>query len=178
MFKKDVIHVSARFFSERCNLDCGPHGSCESGHCICQPGWEGSRCNEKQCDARCKDHGVCSNGTCLCTNGKLMVTWCRNQATLSLTWIPTFSSIYSFYLANAHHLAQCDNALAKERKWVRVSFCCILYGITAEGRQERKTPVSQPSLAGWLAGLMPGKERMNQRTDGLSNWAKLAVELN
>ncbi|XP_059078932.1 teneurin-m-like isoform X2 [Tigriopus californicus] len=54
---------------ERCNLDCGPHGSCESGHCICQVGWEGNRCNEKQCDARCKDHGVCSNGTCLCTNG-------------------------------------------------------------------------------------------------------------
>ena len=64
-------HIISTSFSEKCNLNCGPHGSCESGHCVCHQGWQGERCNVKLCDQRCKDHGVCSNGTCLCTNGEL-----------------------------------------------------------------------------------------------------------
>lgn len=56
--------------TERCNLECGPHGSCESGRCVCDPGWQGDVCSVKTCDPRCSAHGMCSNGTCLCTNGK------------------------------------------------------------------------------------------------------------
>ena len=66
--KKILIFTS--FFSERCNLECGPHGSCESGRCVCNPGWQGDVCSVKTCDPRCSAHGMCSNGTCLCTNGK------------------------------------------------------------------------------------------------------------
>ena len=69
---------SVFIFPERCNLDCGPHGSCESGRCVCDPGWQGDVCTVKTCDPRCSAHGMCSNGTCLCTNGKLtqrVVQW-------------------------------------------------------------------------------------------------------
>jgi len=59
------------YFAEKCSLDCGEHGECESGHCVCGPNWTGPKCRERKCDARCAEHGVCSNGTCLCTNGKL-----------------------------------------------------------------------------------------------------------
>ncbi len=66
-------YIGNFLFSERCNLDCGPHGSCESGHCACEQGWHGQNCELKTCDERCLDHGVCHNGTCLCTNGMLIV---------------------------------------------------------------------------------------------------------
>ena len=55
--------------AELCDLDCGPRGHCQAGHCVCQQGWEGDRCHLQLCDPRCTSHGMCSNGTCLCTNG-------------------------------------------------------------------------------------------------------------
>ena len=64
------------YLPERCGLDCGPHGACESGRCVCAEGWEGDRCGVRLCDDRCKDHGVCSNGTCLCTNGEPVTNYC------------------------------------------------------------------------------------------------------
>ena len=56
-------------FAEVCNLECGAHGVCESGACVCEAGWRGPRCDVQNCDPRCSEHGMCSNGTCLCTNG-------------------------------------------------------------------------------------------------------------
>ena len=76
-------------FSERCNLDCGSHGSCESGRCVCEPGWQGDVCSVKTCDPRCSAHGMCSNGTCLCTNGKLERASLMNTNTIWCTWLHT-----------------------------------------------------------------------------------------
>ncbi|XP_074032255.1 teneurin-a transmembrane protein isoform X2 [Leptinotarsa decemlineata] len=52
-----------------CNLDCGPHGQCDTGKCRCEPGWTGSRCEQLPCDVRCQEHGQCRNGTCVCSQG-------------------------------------------------------------------------------------------------------------
>ncbi|KAJ8912649.1 hypothetical protein NQ315_012725 [Exocentrus adspersus] len=52
-----------------CNLDCGPHGQCDSGKCRCEPGWTGPRCEQLPCDVRCQEHGQCRNGTCVCSQG-------------------------------------------------------------------------------------------------------------
>ncbi|KAJ3630391.1 hypothetical protein MTP99_011588 [Tenebrio molitor] len=52
-----------------CNLDCGPHGRCDSGKCRCDPGWTGPRCEQLPCDPRCQEHGQCRNGTCVCSQG-------------------------------------------------------------------------------------------------------------
>lgn len=56
-------------FTEKCDLDCGSHGRCQGGECICIEGWTGAKCNEKLCDIRCVEHGQCKNGTCLCIQG-------------------------------------------------------------------------------------------------------------
>ncbi|XP_043247283.1 teneurin-m-like isoform X2 [Amphibalanus amphitrite] len=53
----------------RCNLDCGPHGSCQAGDCVCDPGWNGQLCDLRTCDPRCSEHGQCKNGTCVCLQG-------------------------------------------------------------------------------------------------------------
>ncbi|XP_058794630.1 teneurin-a isoform X3 [Phymastichus coffea] len=52
-----------------CGLDCGLHGTCESGRCKCQDGWTGTKCDQKPCDPRCAEHGQCKNGTCVCSQG-------------------------------------------------------------------------------------------------------------
>ena len=57
------------FITERCNINCGLHGTCEGDQCICDQGWEGARCDLKKCDSRCNQHGQCSNGTCICLQG-------------------------------------------------------------------------------------------------------------
>ena len=59
---------------EKCDLDCGPNGQCQSGGCVCNKGWTGSNCEQRLCDPRCLEHGRCNNGTCFCNqgwNGKL-----------------------------------------------------------------------------------------------------------
>ena len=35
-----------------CNLNCGPHGSCQNGGCVCDHGWTGHLCQSKECDPR------------------------------------------------------------------------------------------------------------------------------
>ena len=35
-----------------CNLNCGPHGSCQNGGCVCDEGWTGQLCQSKECDPR------------------------------------------------------------------------------------------------------------------------------
>lgn len=35
-----------------CDLDCGPHGRCEGGACLCLAGWTGERCGLMTCDPR------------------------------------------------------------------------------------------------------------------------------
>jgi hypothetical protein len=57
------------FVKERCDLDCGNNGHCQSGECICEEGWTGAKCSERLCDPRCLEHGQCKNGTCLCIQG-------------------------------------------------------------------------------------------------------------
>ena len=60
--------------SEKCDLDCGPNGNCQSDRCVCNEGWTGFKCEQRLCDRRCLDHGQCNNGTCFCHqgwNGKL-----------------------------------------------------------------------------------------------------------
>lgn len=52
-----------------CSLDCGPHGRCDQGQCVCKAGWSGERCDLLPCDARCAEHGQCKNGTCVCSQG-------------------------------------------------------------------------------------------------------------
>ncbi|XP_037070344.1 teneurin-m-like, partial [Pollicipes pollicipes] len=53
----------------RCDLDCGPHGSCQAGDCVCDSGWTGQLCDLRSCDPRCSQHGQCKNGTCVCLQG-------------------------------------------------------------------------------------------------------------
>ena len=57
-----------------CALDCGAHGKCTGGVCVCAHGWTGDRCDveERVCvDASCGwPHGACAaNGTCVCAPG-------------------------------------------------------------------------------------------------------------
>lgn len=59
-----------KFFATAwCRLDCGPHGRCDSGRCVCSEGWTGDRCDTLPCDSRCSQHGQCKNGTCVCSQG-------------------------------------------------------------------------------------------------------------
>ena len=52
-----------------CGLDCGPHGSCVTGACVCHPGWAGALCDVQLCHPRCEEHGQCVNGSCICQQG-------------------------------------------------------------------------------------------------------------
>ena len=52
-------------------IDCGQHGTCSGGTCICDPGYSGD--NGGTYDAcygvHCGVHGTCSGGTCICESG-------------------------------------------------------------------------------------------------------------
>ena len=61
MCKTDLTSLVAVQVSV-CELDCGPHGGCEDGGCVCRPGWAGPRCTDRTCDTRCSNHGQCKNG--------------------------------------------------------------------------------------------------------------------
>lgn len=88
MYSRDYFHCFGFFFlqlcnncclyfSAKCSLDCGKNGQCEEGHCRCDTGWTGARCDQKTCDDRCHDHGQCKNGTCVCVQG-----WMGTHCTL------------------------------------------------------------------------------------------------
>ncbi|RWS31258.1 teneurin-m-like protein [Leptotrombidium deliense] len=60
---------SHKYLTQRCDLDCGANGHCQSSECVCLTGWTGSKCEERFCDPRCLEHGQCKNGTCFCSQG-------------------------------------------------------------------------------------------------------------
>ena len=45
--------------AELCDLECGEHGACEAGRCVCDQGWYGDTCGVQTCDPRCSQHGEC-----------------------------------------------------------------------------------------------------------------------
>ena len=64
-----------------CNTNCGSHGKCVDGGCVCDDLWTGDRCQIRAlaaqwhlqylcvaelCPNDCGGHGDCSNGVCLC----------------------------------------------------------------------------------------------------------------
>ncbi|KAG5842512.1 hypothetical protein ANANG_G00178410 [Anguilla anguilla] len=50
--------------------DCGGHGACVDGSCVCQPGWRGPACDTLACQTPgCGDHGVCTQYGCVCDAG-------------------------------------------------------------------------------------------------------------
>lgn len=64
------------------NVNCGKHGVCNGGQCVCDPGFKGQYCTinvllfllyKQICDSLdCGDHGVCSlalGGKCVCDEG-------------------------------------------------------------------------------------------------------------
>ena len=54
-------------------VDCGAHGTCSSGTCICENSgaYTGDRCqNYDSCvGVDCGANGICSSGTCFCESG-------------------------------------------------------------------------------------------------------------
>eukprot|EP00750_Incisomonas_marina_P029537 INCI7191.2.p1 GENE.INCI7191.2~~INCI7191.2.p1 ORF type:complete len:1369 (-),score=189.98 INCI7191.2:1873-5790(-) len=57
------------------HIDCGQHGSCVQGLCICNKGWHGVVCEKQPCagalsdNVFCSGHGHCVGGGCLCFAG-------------------------------------------------------------------------------------------------------------
>jgi hypothetical protein len=54
-------------------VNCGSHGSCKNGKCICKDGWMGKHCDQSP-DGPCKGvdcgiHGDCKDGKCICKDG-------------------------------------------------------------------------------------------------------------
>ena len=52
-------------------VDCGGHGVCRNGVCMCQEGYFGEECEVRmKCRRNCLDRGICmSNGRCRCFAG-------------------------------------------------------------------------------------------------------------
>ena len=75
----DVISKPKKGFgnciSDPCeDVECGEHGKCVKGSCICDSGWKGKMCEEKipvdPCeDVECGEHGKCVDGPCICDSG-------------------------------------------------------------------------------------------------------------
>eukprot|EP01043_Picozoa_sp_COSAG02_P047531 COSAG02_NODE_4566_length_5212_cov_3.031293_1_plen_128_part_10 len=49
-------------------VDCGPHGSCSGGRCVCEGGYSGASCRiyDECFGIDCSLHGSCSGGRCVC----------------------------------------------------------------------------------------------------------------
>ena len=61
-------------------IDCGQHGSCSRGWCVCESGaYSGTLCqNFDACyGVDCGDHGSCSDGTCTCESGAYSGAECQ-----------------------------------------------------------------------------------------------------
>eukprot|EP01043_Picozoa_sp_COSAG02_P077659 COSAG02_NODE_17109_length_1027_cov_10.716595_1_plen_194_part_01 len=52
-------------------VDCGPHGSCSGGRCVCEGGYSGESCQiyDECFGVDCGPHGSCSGGRCVCEGG-------------------------------------------------------------------------------------------------------------
>jgi|EP01046_Picozoa_sp_COSAG06_P050276 hypothetical protein len=64
-----------------CAIDCGSHGSCSGGRCVCESGaYTGDQCqNYDTCyGIDCGRHGTCSGGTCTCESGAYTGDRCQN----------------------------------------------------------------------------------------------------
>jgi len=56
------------------NVNCGDHGTCQNGNCVCSNGWSGKNCEttitKDPCvGIDCGKNGTCQNGNCVCSNG-------------------------------------------------------------------------------------------------------------
>eukprot|EP01043_Picozoa_sp_COSAG02_P039979 COSAG02_NODE_3198_length_7186_cov_9.288557_5_plen_664_part_00 len=67
------------------NVDCGAHGSCSGGRCVCESGaYTGDRCQDRDAcfglDLDCGSHGSCSSrtGQCVCESGAYTGDHCQN----------------------------------------------------------------------------------------------------
>ncbi|XP_051999903.1 N-acetylglucosamine-1-phosphodiester alpha-N-acetylglucosaminidase [Xyrauchen texanus] len=50
--------------------DCGGHGHCVDGQCVCQQGWRVPGCANLTCQPpECGDHGICTENGCACDAG-------------------------------------------------------------------------------------------------------------
>jgi hypothetical protein len=62
-------------FHSVCPVDCGSHGRCEAGSCVCDAGWQGVACKEPQCPNSCSGNGEClfagpdQPASCTCSHG-------------------------------------------------------------------------------------------------------------
>ncbi|XP_068603615.1 tenascin-like [Brachionichthys hirsutus] len=52
-----------------CPNDCGDHGRCLEGRCVCFAGFSGPDCSRSNCPGNCSDNGRCLLGQCLCGPG-------------------------------------------------------------------------------------------------------------
>lgn len=60
--------------------NCGGHGQCLAGKCLCSHPWTGPNCDQQQCSpADCSGHGTCINGKCQCNPG-YSGSGCENSA--------------------------------------------------------------------------------------------------
>jgi len=52
-------------------IQCGTHGHCSMGACLCDNGWSGPSCQDDTlCDhVSCGSYGTCSEGNCACFDG-------------------------------------------------------------------------------------------------------------
>lgn len=72
------------FSPNKCQSNCGGHGSCEMSQCTCEVGWYGADCLSKRCPGsscythpytkeqhciECSQHGRCIDGQCECYTG-------------------------------------------------------------------------------------------------------------
>ncbi len=49
-------------------INCGEHGHCSNGSCICNDGWSGNGCNIPTI-CECSIYGTCINNVCICQDG-------------------------------------------------------------------------------------------------------------
>jgi hypothetical protein len=80
-----------------CETECGKHGSCELGQCVCDVGYCGADCRTKSgcepppppppppppaadCVPDCGKHGECEDGQCVCVTGYCGAD-CRRRCT-------------------------------------------------------------------------------------------------
>ncbi len=74
--KCDAGYAGSDCTSIACAPDCGEHGNCREGKCICQPPFTGRSCEAKVCPVglgmlECSGLGFCGdNGKCVCQAGR------------------------------------------------------------------------------------------------------------